>query len=143
MMKRYCLYLVILLTVAVLNGCIKDDNNHYPDIKNTTWKMTEENNWYRFSFSDSKVHCQLYEGNATATHYGLTDFYADYVEEYQGGRAYYVWKNEEHKFKFSLYSLGPDNVVINLFVVVEDVYCGWTGDGLFSRDNDPAGGYNF
>jgi hypothetical protein len=51
--------------------------------------------------------------------------------------------NKEHKFKFSLYSLGPDNVVINLFVVVEDVYCGWNGDGLFSRDNDPAGGYNF
>lgn len=141
-MKRYCFYLVLLLTVTALNGCVKDDY-HYPDITNTTWKMTTHNNWYRFSFSDSRVHGQLYESDFSDTVFTLTDFYADYVEEHDGGRAYLTWKNEERNIKFLLYSLGPDNVVISLYFYGEGWSSQWYGDELFLRDEDPAGGYNF
>lgn len=141
-MKRYCFYLVLLLTVVALNGCIKDDNP-YPVIRNTTWKMTYQNNWYRFSFSDSRVHGQMYERDLSGTDYTLTDFYADYVPKKEGGRGYYEWKNEDRNIKFWLYSMGPDNVVINLIFYGEGWSSGWSSEELFYRDEDPADGYNF
>ena len=144
-MKRYCFSLVLLLTFVVLNGCVKDDDYHYPVIRNTTWKMTNNDNWYRFSFSDSRVHGQMYEKTISDTVFTLTDFYADYVEGHEGGRAYCEWKNEERNIKFRLYSLGADNVVISL-------YFNFNGEGWlsncsslyqFDRDEDPVDGYNF
>lgn len=141
-MKRYCFYLVLLLTVVALNGCIKDET-YYPTIKNTTWKMIYYGNWYRFSFSDSRVHGQMYESDLSDTVFTLTDFYADYVEGHEGGRGYYEWKNEDRNIKFRLYSLGPDNVIINLYFYGEGWSSGWDGDEWFDRDEDPADGYNF
>ena len=84
-MKRYCFYLVLLLTVTALNGCVKDDNPS-PVIRNTTWKRTNGDRWYRFSFSDSRVYGQLYDRKYSETEYTTIDFYADYVEESEGGR---------------------------------------------------------
>ncbi|MBR6855808.1 MAG: hypothetical protein IKM90_00025 [Bacteroidaceae bacterium] len=141
-MKRYCFYLVLLLTVTALNGCVKDDNPS-PVIRNTTWKLTNGDRWYRFSFSDSRVYGQLYDRKYSETEYTTIDFYADYVEESEGGRHYFVWVDQEHDIKFWLYTIGPDKVVIEAYCFDDDMLSGWDNHTLFLRDEDPAGGYNF
>lgn len=141
-MKRYRLYIVLLLIVFAIIGCVKDDNP-YPDIRNTTWKRTNGENWQRVSFSAGRVHHEIFVKGDSDT-FSLSDYYADYKEESEDGRHFFTWIYEAGNVRYRVFSLGSDNVVIDSKIyssgpsmVMEDYGV------LFYRDNDPVGGYDF
>lgn len=140
-MKRYRLYIGLLLTVIAVMGCVKDDNP-YPDIKNTTWKRTYGENWQRVSFSEVKVHHEIYEKRDSETVY-YSDYYADYKEESEDGRHFFTWVYEAENVKYRVFSLGADNIVIDTRIYGIGSSSGIGNEKLFYRDEDPIGGYDF
>ena len=142
-MKRYCFYIVSLLIALTFTGCVKDDNP-FPDIQYTTWKRVYGNSWQRVSFSAGRVHHEIFDMMLPDTVYSY-DFYADYTEETEDGRHMYSWILEEGCVRFRVFSLGPDNVVIDTRMYGEGPSIGdfdMAGQ-LYYRDADPAEGYNF
>ncbi len=141
-MKRYGFFLLLFVMTAV-TGCIKDDNP-YPDIQNTTWKRTFGESWERVSFSAGRVHHEIYFLRDSVT-IDSTDFYADYKKETEDNRHMISWISQDGNIKYSVFSLGPDNVVIDLKPYGgEGSWIGVTMDAqLYYRDEDPVGGYNF
>lgn len=146
-MKRYCYYLVLFLALVAANGCIKDDNP-YPDIQNTTWKLTTDKGWHCISFSASGVHHEVYEKGVSDSVYTHTDYYADYEGKNEDGRRYYYWVYDTVDVSFKVFSLGLDNIVITVWhqgdwLPMPSWYRDLYSEALFYRDEDPAEGYNF
>ena len=140
-MKRYRLYIVLFLTVIAVMGCVKDDNP-YPEIKNTTWKRTYGENWKLVSFSEGRVHHEIYEKIDSDTVY-VSDYYADYKEESEDGRHFFTWIYEAGNVRYRVFSLGSDNVVIDSRIYGIGPSIGMDDGKMFYRDEDPVGGYDF
>lgn len=140
-MKRYVFFLLLFVITAV-TGCMKNDNP-YPDIQNTTWKRTFGENWERVSFSAGRVHHEQYFLENSEIIDSI-DFYTDYKKETEDNRHMFSWISQDGNIKYGVFSLGPENVMIELMPYGKGPWIGVNHGGLlFYRDEDPADGYNF
>lgn len=136
-MKRYCLYLALLLALVALNGCIKDDNP-YPEIQNTSWKTTKGERWERVSFSAGRVHHVRFIPASSDT----LEYYADYTKGVENGRHFFSWISQDGSLKYRVFSLGHDNVVIDNIPYGEGPWIIGLSE-VYYRDEDPVEGYNY
>lgn len=141
-MRRYNKYLVLFLIAILVNGCVKFDNP-LPDIRNTTWKRTYNDNWQRISFSGSKVHCETYTKDLSDTVFSYSDYCAFYVGGEDGNRRFYSWIDETENIEYKVYSFGSDNIVIEGTFSGEGRAAFFYKKELFYRGEDPINGYNF
>ena len=97
-----------LFLAFVLSGCVKDDNP-FPAIDNTSWKRVTDNGWLRLSFSDGKVHYEIYENNT------LSEYDAVFTGGDEMGRHFYSWTIQEIEKAYRVYRAGTENVMISVY----------------------------
>lgn len=101
----------VIMILLSLSGCVRDDSP-YPDILNTTWTWSDENNENNsqlLSFTDKTVTHTIKEGNSTT----VNTF--DISKGSSFGEHYYQWFNEEREgeiYLYKVYSHGQRHILV-------------------------------